>query len=47
MLREGEERGGSGTPEPLRCCGLRSKTHLLCGKYGNINEMLVLAEAGQ
>lgn len=22
-------------------------THLLCGKYGNINEMLVLAEAGQ
>lgn len=33
VLKEGEELGGSGTPEPLRCCGLRSKTHLLCGKY--------------
>lgn len=52
VLREGEERGGSGTPELnvtvfWRCCGLNSKTHLLCGRYGDINEMPVLTKVGQ
>lgn len=32
VLREGEEPCGSGPPEPLRCCGQCSETHLLCGR---------------
>lgn len=51
LVREGDERGGSGTPELnfwafQRCCGLHSKTHILCGRYGNINEMPVLTKVG-